>query len=350
MPLRTTLRSRLAAASIWLFALGYFACYAPYSATAKALSLGLIQGQRQPVTGYEMLPFSVFMSVLGMLLTITVLGWWRHATQLQVGPLRLPVPTRWTFLSGLCTAAIVATTTLAYTFDGVSIVFMMLLMRGGVLVIAPMIDLLTGRKVRWFSGLALALSLLALLVAFAERGGFAITIVAAVDVAIYLASYFVRLRFMSRLAKSGDADATRRYFVEEQLVGTPAVLVFLAAVALLGGDSGFASEVRAGFTTFFSQPWTVVLATAMVGLLSQGTGLFGGLILLDSREHTFCVPVNRSSSVLAGLVASFALYFLLDQAPPAQGELWGAALVLAAILSLSLPPLLARRNPVAPEK
>lgn len=336
------LKQRLADASIWLYALGYFACYAPYSATAKALSSGLVHDQVRPISGYEMLPLSVFVSVVGMVLTISALGWWKHATQLRVGPLSLPVPTRWTFLSGLCTAAIVATTTLAYTFDGVSIVFMMLLMRGGVLVIAPTIDLLTGRKVRWFSGLALALSLLALVVAFAERGGFAITVVAAVDVAIYLASYFVRLRFMSRLAKSSDQDATRRYFVEEQLVGTPAVLVFLGAVALLGGDGAFASQVRAGFLDLASHPAPVVLATALVGLLSQGTGLFGGLILLDRREHTFCVPVNRSSSVLAGLVASYALYFLLGQSPPAQGELWGAALVLAAILSLSLPPLLSR--------
>lgn len=336
------LRAQLSAASIWFFAFGYFACYAPYSATAKALSLGLVPGQAAPLPGFELLPVSVAASVVGMLLTITVLGWWPHARQLRLGPISLPRPGPWTLLSGLCTAAIVATTTLAYTIDGVSIVFMMLLMRGGVLVIAPIIDALTGRKVRWFSLLALALSLSALVVAFAERSSYAMTVVAGVDVLVYLASYFVRLRFMSRLAKSEDADATKRYFVEEQIVATPAVLLFLAAIAASGVDSSFAEQVRAGFTTFFDRPGTVIFAAVLVGLFSQGTGLFGGLILLDRRENTFCVPVNRASSILAGLVASFALYVGLGRAPPSTGQLIGAGLIIAAILSLSLPPLLAK--------
>ncbi len=45
-------------------------------------------------------------------------------------------------LSGLGTAIIIGTTTLAFTFTGVSILFALLLMRGGVLIIAPTVDLL----------------------------------------------------------------------------------------------------------------------------------------------------------------------------------------------------------------
>ncbi|MCA9528119.1 MAG: hypothetical protein KC549_17655, partial [Myxococcales bacterium] len=89
-----------------------------------------------------------------------------HASRLRVGRWSIPFPGRWTFLSGLCTAGIIATTTLAYTFEGVSIVFMMLLMRGGLLVLAPIVDKVTGRRVRWFSWAALAMSMGALLVAF----------------------------------------------------------------------------------------------------------------------------------------------------------------------------------------
>ncbi len=61
--------------------------------------------------------------------TITALRWWRHAV--PVGR-RWPRPNRWTFLSGLATATILLSTTLAYTFDGVSLLFVMLVMRGGV--------------------------------------------------------------------------------------------------------------------------------------------------------------------------------------------------------------------------
>lgn len=40
-----------------------------------------------------------------------------------------------------------------------------------------------------------------------------------------------------------------------------------------------------------------------IGVLSQGTGVFGALVLVDGRESAFCAPVNRASSVLAGLVS-----------------------------------------------
>src|SRR5690606_25844638 len=109
------------------------------------------------------------------------------------------------------------------------------------------------------------------------------------------AAYFVRLRFMSKLAKSEDASLRTRYFVEEQMVATPVLVVFLAACALIG-QGEFMGQVRAGFTTFLDRP--IVFEAILIGLFSQGTGVFGGLVLLDKREHTYSVPVNRCSSIL----------------------------------------------------
>lgn len=320
--------------SIWAFAFGYFACYVPYSALTKALSSGALSSTPTPIAGVTLLPLTALSSLLGMFVFISAMRWWRFASSSTVFGVNLPRPTRWTLLSGLCTAGIIATTTLSYTFEGISIVFMMLLMRGGVLVIAPLVDFASGRKVGVYSWVGLALSMGALLVAHFGSGpdSTKLTVVAAVDVGLYLLAYFVRLRFMSRLAKSADADVTRRYFVEEQMTATPLVITFLALVAWLGrGD--FASALRAGFVDMWQHPalWLVLL----VGLLSQGTGIFGGLILLDRRENTFCVPVNRASSILAGVCASFALVWLLGVAAPAASELWGALLVVAAIVVLS---------------
>lgn len=324
---------------IWAFAFGYFAAYVPYSALTKALSRGLLDGV--PVGGLSLLPLSVAASVVGMFLFLTAMRWWRFATHSEVLGVRVPHPSRWTFLSGLCTAGIVATTTLAYTFEGVSIVFAMLLMRGGVLIIAPIVDTLTGRKSRWFSWAGLALSLSALVVAFAEDGGFAISLLATIDIAIYLASYFVRLRFMSRLAKSDDDDVTKRFFVEEQMVATPVVLALLVVLTLVGPPD-VREPLRYGFGGLLSSSQAPLVA--LVGVLSQFTGIFGGLILLDRRENTYCVPVNRSSSILAGVVASFSLTLLFDKPPPSAYQLTGAGLIIGAILFLTIPPLLARRT------
>ncbi|MCB9614773.1 MAG: hypothetical protein H6722_20230 [Sandaracinus sp.] len=129
--------------SIWLYAFLYFACYAPYTALTKALSSGMIG---DPIAGPSLLPLSSMASLVVVALFLGGTGWWRFATQRKLGRRSIPVPTRWTALSGLCSAVILTTTTLAYTFEGVSIVFVMLLMRGGVLVIAPIVDALSGAK------------------------------------------------------------------------------------------------------------------------------------------------------------------------------------------------------------
>ncbi|MEY3014064.1 MAG: hypothetical protein RIT45_2799 [Pseudomonadota bacterium] len=331
--------ARLGDAMIWLWAFGYFACYAPYSALAKAVSRGLVEGVPK-TSGLAVLPVSIATAVCGMVAFLGLTGWWRYATRHAVGGWQIPGPTRFTLASGLCTSVIAATTTLSYTFKGVSIVFAMLLMRGGVLIIAPIVDAITGRRVRATSWAALGLSLAALVVAFLEDGGWQLTTIAIVDIAAYLAAYFVRLQLMSRKAKSGERSETLRFFVEEQFVATPVVLIALAAVAWLG-DSSFAQAVRSGFTEVPSSP---VLPYALaIGLLSQGTGIFGGLVLLDGRENSFCVPVNRSASVLAGVLASFGLAEIFGAALPSAWQFAGAALLIAAIVSLSLPSLLARR-------
>lgn len=332
--------ARMGTAMIWVWAFGYFACYAPYSALAKALSKGLLPGA--PATsGLAILPISIATAVIGMVVFLLATGWWRYATTWQLAGLRLPRPTRFTLASGLCTSVIAATTTISYTLQGVSIVFAMLLMRGGVLIIAPVVDAITGRKVRATSWIALGLSLVALVVAFLEDGGWQLTTLAIIDISAYLASYFVRLQLMSRKAKSGERAETLRFFVEEQIVATPVVLLGLATVALFA-DGEAAAAVRSGFVDLprsAALPWALT-----IGILSQGTGIFGGLVLLDGRENSFCVPVNRSASILAGVLASLGLSLVLGARLPSAHQFVGAGLLIAAIVILSLPSLLAKRS------
>ena len=323
---------------IWGLAFGYFAAYAPYSALTKAVTKGLLPYHRGRVDGLVLVPMTVVASFFAMIAFLSFKRWWRYAGTRRVLGRDIPFPSIWTALSGLCSATIIITTTLAYTFDGVSIVFIMLLMRGGVLMIAPMVDLVARRPVRWFSWVGLMLSLVAVVVA--DRGGdVRLTFACGVNVLAYLAGYFIKLQVMSRRAKSTDENANVRYFVEEQLVSTPALLLFLGALAIV--DRGPVMHlVREGFVGF---PRSGLLLEAFaIGVLSQGTGIFGGLILLDKRENTFCVPVNRSSSILAGVVASFSLAWLFHDHLPGFFELLGATLVTGAILFLTVPPMIER--------
>jgi hypothetical protein len=328
--------------AIWAFAFGYFAAYLPYSALTKALSGGSMTGARIP--GLTLLPTTTMASLVAMFITISLLRWWKFATHRQILGVSVPTPTKWTLFSGVCTAAIIGTTTMAYTFAGASIVLMMLFMRGGVLVIAPIVDAISRRHVRWFSWTALGLSFVAVLIPNIEGGALVPTLAAGLDLALYLFGYFVRLRAMSHLAKSNDPNAMRRYFVEEQMVATPVIVGFLAVVALIGGVPQF-DQIRHGFTEMFSRGTLTV--EIVIGVLSQGTGIFGALVLLDSRENSFCVPVNRASSVLAGILASVLLPFFGVASDVHGLELFGAALLIGAILVLSIPPMIEKRRRAA---
>jgi hypothetical protein len=327
--------------AIWGFAFGYFACYAPYSALTKALSSGLLEGMTRGISGLELLPWSTLASLVGMFVFLTVKGWWRYAGHRAVLGVRVPCPGRWTLLSGLCSAAIIGTTTLAYTFQGTSIVFMMLLMRGGVLALAPIVDKASGRRVRWPSWVALGLSLAAVGVAMGPGVDMRLSLVAAIDLMAYLMAYFFRLRAMSHLAKSEDPAVSIRYFVEEQMVATPAIVLTLAALALVG-EGRVMMDIREGFTHFLERGR--MLEEVSIGLLSQGTGIFGGLILLDHRENAFCVPVNRASSILAGVLATWGLSVWLGQRGVGPNEAVGAVLVIAAMAVLSVPTVLRARQ------
>jgi len=327
--------------AIWAYAFGYFACYAPYSALTKALSSGSLQGMTHGTGGFELLPTTTLASLVGMFIFLTVMGWWRYAHRRTVFGVSVPCPGRWTFLSGLCSGAIIGTTTLAYTIEGASIVFMMLLMRGGVLMIAPVVDAVSRRRVQWPSWVALGLSLGAVGVATGPGADWRLSLAAGLDLAVYLLAYFFRLRAMSRLAKSEDPEVSIRYFVEEQMVATPAIVLTLATLALVG-EGAVMMDIREGFTHFFARGR--MLEEVSIGLLSQGTGVFGGLILLDRRENAFTVPVNRASSILAGVLATEVLSVWLGQRGVGGRELVGALLVMVAMAVLSVPSLLTARR------
>jgi len=110
------------------------------------------------------------------------------------------------------------------------------------------------------------------------------------------------------------------------------LIVVPGAIALIG-TGGISLELRHGFTSFFSTP--AIWPALLIGVLYAGLCFFGTRIYLDRRENTFCIPLNRCSSLLSAIAASFGLTLLYSQRPPGGGQLVGAALIIMAILILS---------------
>jgi protein-tyrosine-phosphatase len=283
---------------VWAFAFAYFVFYAPYAAVTKVVS-----------PGTELLPYVVLGTIVATCIALTMLGWWKYARPFA-GPSVV--------LSGIGTAVIIACTTIAYSFDGVSILLALLLMRGGVLVIAPLVDRTYGRNVRWFSWAALALSFGAIAIALTDVSQYQLTLFAILNLAAYLSGYCLRLPCMTQCAKTDDPGCTRRWLVQELIVA----MIALATLPI-------------GTMLFRRAPAGSVSAALLIGVLYALLYFFGTLIYLDRRENTFCVPLNRGASLLAGLAAAAAITAIYGAPLPPASQFLAAMLILIALLLLS---------------
>lgn len=337
--LKDTLKEPGSPVSIWWLALGYFAFYIPYSTLVKALSSGLLEqnglisGARGAISGFELLPSVLIGTVITMPIIMLSLGWYRYMGRRDVLGFKLPCPSSWAFFSGISFAAIIATTTLAYSFTGVSIVLALMLMRGGVLILSPIIDNIFSRPVHWFSWAGFGLSLLAVSIAVAEQEEYLLPGALFLNLFVYLAAYMLRLRFMTSCAKDVDETVNRRFFVEENTVAMVSLLAIPGIVAAFGiGEPGLA--LRAGFTAFLAsdRAWVGVAIGVLYGCLAT----FGSLIYLNRRENTFTIPVNRCASLLSGLVASTFMIIWLDAEALHVSQLIGSAIIVVALLLMSV--------------
>jgi protein-tyrosine-phosphatase len=293
---------------IWVLALGYFLFYTPYAALVRSLA-----SSGGFANGVPLLPRTLLATVATLMAIVTMLGWWRYAMK----------PTLPLLVSGIGTALIIAATTLAYTFRGVSVILALLLMRGGVLVMAPIIDAALRRKVRWFSWAALLVSLSAVGVAIFFTKDRSITGLVVLNLSAYLTGYALRLLCMTWVGKVDDPVITRRYFVTEMLVACALLVAVPALIAVAAPGA-----LRSGY---LHAPQT----TLAIGFFYACLYACLTLIYLDRRENTFTIPLFCGSSLLAGISAALILHRVAGLRAPSSGDLVGALLMLAALLLLS---------------
>jgi hypothetical protein len=321
--------------SLEAIVIAYCIIYIPNVMVLRIATSGVHPALGRPLTGLETLPSSLILNLLMTIAFIWWAGWGRDAHQVKLGSYSLPCPKGLTWLSSLGSALILLSVPLSYTIQGVSIPFMQLLMRGDVLVIAPMLDLIFGRKVHWWSWAALVMVLIALYITLYDRGGLNLPPLAILTVVIYTLGYFLRLFVMNRISKNGDPAMVRRYFVEEKVGGLPIAITILALISI-SGIGGQSTELSWGFVQVWLDPvlWPMIIAAGTLTIIS----VISILILLDPRENAFCVPLERASSLVAGVVASVILALGWGLKMPRPAEFAGAAVLIAAITLLSVAP------------
>lgn len=313
----------------------YMLAYIPSIILTKLTTSQTVAAFGRPLNGLETLPSTLIINMVLTLAFFWISGWHRDARSVPVGPVRVPVPTKYTFLSGIGTSLILFTVPLSFTIEGVSIPFMQLLMRGDILIIAPIIDLMFGRKVRWWSWAALVMVCVALFVVVKERGNLYLPPLAIATIVLYTLGYFMRLAVMTKVSKDGDEASVRRYFVEEKIVALPMSIIALGLLSATGIGKQ-AGQLANGFIHVWSDPviWYLIGNGVLLTLIS----IASAVILLDKKENSYCVPLERSASLLAGVIAAAVMAAIWGLKPPTEAEYWGAGILITAIFILSLAP------------
>ena len=318
----------------------YFLMYLPNVIITRLVTSIPHPDLGRPPTGLETLPASLIINLVLTYLLIWLSGWHRDANAIEVAGRRVPVPTRYTLVSGFGTALILFTVPLSFTFQNVSIPFIQLLMRGDILLIAPLVDIVFGRKVRWWSWAALLMVLFALVITLSDRGGLRIPPLALATVILYTLGYFIRLAVMTKVSKTGDPASIRKYFVEEKMIALPASVAALALLSWSGLGSQ-ASELEWGFVKVWTDP--VILPLFAIGATLTVISVLSIVILLDARENAYCVPLERAASLVAGVGGALLLAWFWGLPQPRDAELIGAAILIGAIVLLSIAPRLSQR-------
>lgn len=326
-------------AQLFQFSAWYFALYVVFTVATKYFI------DRRPgypgVSGMEFLYHST-LGGMGICLTVVlVTRWWRRLeSRSRVTFLGCSFPREflWIAPSGLCTAVVIPTTTMMYTFP-ITIMIAMTLMRASVIVIGRVVDAIQIRqgilkkRVPWEENLAalFAFSTVLVVVSFAPPGGFNFlsSVPALITMGLYIGSYAVRIYIMNHFKNTqGKGDSKAFFAIEEIFAVVFVVLItgfFLASPALFGWQdkrilaiSSAAAHPHAG---------------AMLAGVPFGIAAFFSvfLFMFKGRTGTFTVLVNRVASLLAGTAATLLYHFGFGGRLPDEHEWISLALVGVAI-------------------
>ncbi len=229
--------------------------------------------------------------------------------------------TRDVLVAATASAAILISSTLAYSRAEVSLLLPLLLMKGGVNLWGPVVSWLRGDGVTARARVVLGLALVAVVAVLWDKvslhASFAVTITVAYA-AVYVAAYFPKLEVISRYR--GNYDFLMAEMTSTLIVALPVAVVVGWAHSWRGlgsATTGFyvldVLRSLAHAVAASTHSTAALLQRSVVwvmALASEGAGLFGGVVFFARVSSTLSVPLNRCTSLIAGVAATAALWSL----------------------------------------
>jgi len=372
-------------------ALGYFGTYILTGIFPKYF-LNTAPGY-PAMTDIQYMVYSTLFSTLFCVSLVISWKWYKFRSQGAVTVLGLTFPGEFLYIipSGICTAVVIPTTTLMYLLP-ISVMVAMIIMRASIIVISRLIDSIQIRQgiltktVYWEENAAVVLALFAValqllnfkgaICLLRESGGaaaclrqlfsfdpgnfaFIRNVTAMTILTSYIIAYAVRIYIMNYFKNTrtkGVPYDNKGFFAVEQLSASATILLASCAVFfLMAPDPANPKDFVAGFQNSFRMPHAQWLKAALAGI-PYGIGAFFSvfLFMFKGRTATFSGLVNRLTSLIAGTIATLAVFFLMAAKPPKLEDWLGLVVIFIAIYFLSLAEKkraceLARAHEIEPE-
>ena len=261
---------------------------------------------------------------------VLVLKWYKMETLGKVNFLGMSVPSEIPYIvaSGICTAVIVPTTTLLYSFKGISVMVAMVIMRGAVIVIGRVVDAIQIKKgilkktVYMEENIAMILALFAVgikIIGGDGRGGESPfkSLPVMIIFGSYIIAYSFRIYIMNyykNTRKPEDKrDNNKAFFAIEQISSTTTLILVTAAVVVFARSLGITGERIDPFTNaILATDWKWAPWSYLAGMGYGIVAFFSVfLFMFKGRTATFAGLVNRLTSLIAGTTATvlFAAMF-----------------------------------------
>lgn len=319
--------------------LGYFLAYVVFGTGLKLLTNGGMDGM-------EVLFHTTIGSAGICILIVIACGWTKgfQSTQPKILWGLLPGEYKWLIPSGICTAVVIPTTTLMYTF-GYSVMVAMVIMRSSLIITSLGVDVTlikqghSKKKIYWQELTAVALAAVSIAIIFFMAGpdDFKIfeCVPAMVTMSAYIVFYTWRIYIMGRFKLKIPHKV---YFGMEQKVSVIAILAASAIVIIAVRYFGWDLKQAIGYT----RGWENTVSE--IGVVGWWVGCYFGiaaffsvfLYLYKGGNSVFNTTVNRITSLVAGLVSTLIMCYIFHDKPVKPHEWIAFATMGVATVFLAL--------------
>ena len=311
--------------------MGYFVFYVITGVTVKYF---LVYSEGPKLNGMQNLAYSTLGGTLVALSVVLLFRWYKLQSIKKVSFLGMMVPVELFYIipSGVLTAIVIPTTTLMYSFKGISVMVAMVVMRGAIIIISRIIDTIQIKQgilkktVYFEENIAVGFAMIAVGIKIFGGGDHGkaspftslpvMTVFSAYLIAyafrIYIMNYFKNTR-----PKNSKASNNKAFFAIEQISSSVTMflvtltIVVLFKLDLLSGPrvNPFVNAIIAPNTGQTAGWWYWAIFAGMAFGIVAFFSVF--IFMFKGRTATFAGLVNRLTSLVAGTTATiiFALAF-----------------------------------------